>query len=280
MSKYEKICCYCGRQLIPALFTIEHLVPSSKGGTDSRINKRICCYSCNQWRANLDLEIWRQLLEGLSSMWGTWPFKRKGVNYSGNDLETMIQRVRYWEKYIQLNIHKLYKKKYLMNGFWTIFEDAKGDRRFYMGDRIDLVGKLNNVRLLGVAFISCFPVNYPIRLNNGDFIYDDFPSFAQLPEEIATHENDWPNISVEDRFDFDMSLSEIDYKFGNNKGIVRKKGVKVSPPKTPKKDIKDPGFKNPYPYRLNAPKPYPLANPDHWKNECGINFHEDLKPNL
>ena len=41
----------------PLYLTIEHLVPLSKGGNNTKENKRNCCNACNKARGNLDLEI-------------------------------------------------------------------------------------------------------------------------------------------------------------------------------------------------------------------------------
>lgn len=61
----DQYCCYCGEQeglLPPARFTAEHLVPLSKGGSNSPANKRKCCRRCNQERGNMSLEMFHAVI--------------------------------------------------------------------------------------------------------------------------------------------------------------------------------------------------------------------------
>jgi len=52
-------CCWCGVATKfhgsvdePHFATIEHLIPLSKGGENSKENRRIACWKCNQERGN------------------------------------------------------------------------------------------------------------------------------------------------------------------------------------------------------------------------------------
>ncbi len=48
-------CCYCGRE---EKFTLDHLVPGSKGGSDSTENIVWACRSCNSSKGGRDLLVW------------------------------------------------------------------------------------------------------------------------------------------------------------------------------------------------------------------------------
>lgn len=54
----ENYCCiYCDIHASKVKMQIEHVVPKSKGGTDSINNLVLACESCNQAKGNLDLEV-------------------------------------------------------------------------------------------------------------------------------------------------------------------------------------------------------------------------------
>jgi hypothetical protein len=46
------VCAYCGRQFHPDELTREHIVPTSRGGTDSWMNCISACRSCNGQKGN------------------------------------------------------------------------------------------------------------------------------------------------------------------------------------------------------------------------------------
>ena len=53
------VCCYCSRQFITPLYkTVEHIIPTSKGGTDKLENLLNACNECNSWRGNDNYEDW------------------------------------------------------------------------------------------------------------------------------------------------------------------------------------------------------------------------------
>lgn len=57
MAEY---CCYCRMNISNSRFaTTEHIIPRSKGGNESKHNKRRCCKGCNSMRDNMDLEIFQ-----------------------------------------------------------------------------------------------------------------------------------------------------------------------------------------------------------------------------
>jgi 5-methylcytosine-specific restriction endonuclease McrA len=59
-KKPVRPCHYCGIGLTRYTATIEHVVPLSKGGTDSLANTRIACQSCNVNRSNGDYAAFKE----------------------------------------------------------------------------------------------------------------------------------------------------------------------------------------------------------------------------
>lgn len=53
---YKGICCYCGQHVSLDEFTIEHVIPKSKGGLDCWENLSIACKMCNSYKGDRDLE--------------------------------------------------------------------------------------------------------------------------------------------------------------------------------------------------------------------------------
>ena len=43
-------CFYCLRETAEDKFTVDHIVPKSKGGSGSIVNKVGACFDCNQWK--------------------------------------------------------------------------------------------------------------------------------------------------------------------------------------------------------------------------------------
>ncbi len=54
LEKWQRKCAYCEIQNLP--LEIEHIVPKSKGGTNSVSNLTIACHSCNQKKGNQDIK--------------------------------------------------------------------------------------------------------------------------------------------------------------------------------------------------------------------------------
>lgn len=52
-------CVYCLRGLDEEIrFTLDHLIPQSKGGDNHEINLVTCCKICNSRRGNTDVDVW------------------------------------------------------------------------------------------------------------------------------------------------------------------------------------------------------------------------------
>lgn len=52
-------CFYCGRELSRQQMTKDHVLPRSKGGSDSKNNKVDCCRRCNEEKGCLELAEFR-----------------------------------------------------------------------------------------------------------------------------------------------------------------------------------------------------------------------------
>ena len=59
LEKWNRTCAYCGKTDVP--LEIEHIVPRSKGGSNSISNLTLACHSCNQSKGNSPVE---QFLKG------------------------------------------------------------------------------------------------------------------------------------------------------------------------------------------------------------------------
>lgn len=86
----KSYCCYCGREFSSLLkSTTEHIVPKSKGGSDSPKNKRRCCVECNTWRGNKSLDYWRWEVQ--------WQIDNAGryKSFSIYDMEIILVNIDY-----------------------------------------------------------------------------------------------------------------------------------------------------------------------------------------
>lgn len=61
IDKYGAWCHYCHRGLTPGRFTVDHIVPRSKGGANADSNLVACCKRCNQLKSDYTLEQFRPL---------------------------------------------------------------------------------------------------------------------------------------------------------------------------------------------------------------------------
>jgi len=64
------VCAYCGHATPDDLRTIDHVMPLSLGGERSRRNTVPSCRTCNQRKANLTLEQFRD-----AEMYRTWALR-------------------------------------------------------------------------------------------------------------------------------------------------------------------------------------------------------------
>ena len=52
LQMYGNYCWWCGKQMKKSERTIEHLIPKSRGGSNSLSNLRLACFTCNNSRGN------------------------------------------------------------------------------------------------------------------------------------------------------------------------------------------------------------------------------------
>ena len=53
----EGRCAYCGETFFP--LTVDHIIPSSRGGTNSRSNLTAACWPCNSEKLDFTPEEWK-----------------------------------------------------------------------------------------------------------------------------------------------------------------------------------------------------------------------------
>lgn len=57
-----KKCYYCGHRLTRKNHTLDHVVPTCKGGKDKKWNKVDCCNTCNQEKGCVTTDAFRAVL--------------------------------------------------------------------------------------------------------------------------------------------------------------------------------------------------------------------------
>lgn len=58
-AKTKGRCAYCGEDLSTGSYSIDHIIPKSKGGTNNIENLFLCCKSCNSRKKNRTLNEFR-----------------------------------------------------------------------------------------------------------------------------------------------------------------------------------------------------------------------------
>jgi 5-methylcytosine-specific restriction endonuclease McrA len=61
----NKECFYCGRKVKWEEFTIDHVVPRSKGGKSIRNNYVCCCTDCNSIKGDMPIEQFNKYINNL-----------------------------------------------------------------------------------------------------------------------------------------------------------------------------------------------------------------------
>ena len=56
-------CGYCGAKVTPDNYTLDHIIPISKGGLTNKNNLIICCTHCNRLKADLNVNTFINLLQ-------------------------------------------------------------------------------------------------------------------------------------------------------------------------------------------------------------------------
>lgn len=87
-------CVYCGCNLLLAL-TIDHKIPTSRGGGDNEENLQVCCWMCNQIKGSLLHAEFKKYLGTLQTLKS---LKKIHIVFPGN-LEIKFKQNHYpaWE---------------------------------------------------------------------------------------------------------------------------------------------------------------------------------------
>lgn len=81
------ICAYCGNYRLQTLFTVDHVIPLSKGGRNAKRNKVGACLDCNREKADR-LPTMRELVQVI---------KAKTRGNAAHDLEPRIYLAMYYQ---------------------------------------------------------------------------------------------------------------------------------------------------------------------------------------
>lgn len=57
-KKSKGLCTYCHKRLKVSQTTIDHIIPRSKGGSNTMSNLAACCYNCNQAKGDRTVAEW------------------------------------------------------------------------------------------------------------------------------------------------------------------------------------------------------------------------------
>ena len=62
MMSNNNICPYCNKPVEPLLWSIDHLTPKNRGGSNELINLHLVCIKCNKVKGDLTDEEFKQLM--------------------------------------------------------------------------------------------------------------------------------------------------------------------------------------------------------------------------
>jgi len=65
-NKYNGHCAYCGKKIEFDDMTIDHIIPSSKGGANTLENTIPSCQLCNNQKADKSIEEFRMFVENIT----------------------------------------------------------------------------------------------------------------------------------------------------------------------------------------------------------------------
>lgn len=98
-QKYH-ICCYCAKDIVFASqVTKDHVVPLVKSGNNKKVNKFICCSSCNNEKGPMSIVEYKLLL----------------LKKTGGVITKKVEQVMIMCEYVKRMGDRLYDKKYLID---------------------------------------------------------------------------------------------------------------------------------------------------------------------
>jgi len=125
----DKVCHYCGKLITnKEELTVDHIIPVSKGGENSKENYVIACKACNREKANLNVERYAEFLNIVKIMGESGgvlesietvinSLKEIVLNFNG-DLLAMKNKLTTLEKKRMALLNSLmYKKFNVVQGF-------------------------------------------------------------------------------------------------------------------------------------------------------------------
>lgn len=104
LEHQSTFCIYCRTQFTDHnkhRLTQDHIIPLSKGGLNVVANRRVCCYTCNQWKGDKYLEDW------LKEVQAQFKKNRGFRKVPPQRMAVMIGNIRALVKQIQPIKHKI-----------------------------------------------------------------------------------------------------------------------------------------------------------------------------
>ena len=93
-AKTKRICYFCNKKLSKKNSTVEHLLPSSRGGSNDESNLAIACAPCNAEKDNLtvqEYEVYKNLVEYLRDLSNQDLYKLR-TKYSNSSQHTKFTK--------------------------------------------------------------------------------------------------------------------------------------------------------------------------------------------
>jgi CRISPR/Cas system Type II protein with McrA/HNH and RuvC-like nuclease domain len=104
-------CFYCERELkkgsfinTPYMVTIDHIIPTSKGGNNLQVNKVKCCRKCNGFKTNMTPAEFLEKINRIITTSGEWK------SYDIEKLMTVYKNTEALQKIVSERGEKMMKK--------------------------------------------------------------------------------------------------------------------------------------------------------------------------
>lgn len=105
-------CFYCERKFTfkdygegnAVIFSVDHIIPLSKGGVESKKNTVVCCNLCNSVKSNLTVGEFIKKVKDKIEAGGSWG------NLPNQSLHTVVKKAEELKRYVDDKGEKLYSK--------------------------------------------------------------------------------------------------------------------------------------------------------------------------